>query len=299
MVPLRSDGEIHETRFMAVDRQHQMPHGRVHVTQLAVKQRQLHGGKVARLRFQKPPDDAGTSAGGVDLLDRFKGLSRNAMGLCVLDVLRHVAIEIAHGPIGASEMLACDEVSGIQCQSLVRPRDGILIPALIPVRHRNRLMHERREGVAFERSQLHLETVLQPAQRIQEPAVQHVGFGVVGIDLERALQAPLGADPVPLAQKRDRAQRHLRVRTGIVQGERAERGGSGSCKPARRRDQAQLRLLAAGQREARMSGGERRIHFDGGLVRGDRLRRLGPREQRQMNPAASDQLVDLKATRRP
>ena len=66
-------------------------------------------------------------------------------------------------------------------------------------------MHERRERIAFKRTKFHLETVLQPAQRVEQAAVQHVGFGVVGIDLERPLQAPLGPDPVPLTKKRDRA----------------------------------------------------------------------------------------------
>jgi hypothetical protein len=86
-IPLRCDGELNEAELVPVDRLHQLPHGRVQTSDLAVKESELYRGQAARLGFELPPRDAGASAGGVSLFQRFEGLSRDAVGFSVLDVL--------------------------------------------------------------------------------------------------------------------------------------------------------------------------------------------------------------------
>ena len=154
-------------------------------------------------------------------------------------------------------------------------------------------MHERGKRVAFERPLLHLEPPIQLTQRLQQPAVEQVCLRVIGVELERPLQAPLGPDPVPVAEVQHRSQRDLGIGARVVHRQRAK--GRGSCLAERfgERRGTKLGLRATGQRQACVGGGVRGITFNRRSKRCHGLGYLEHRRGQQMRPASPEQLVHL------
>jgi hypothetical protein len=74
------------------------------------------------------------------------------------------------------------------------------------------------------------------------------------MDLERALQAALGADPVPLTEEHHRATRRAGVGGFGVSRQRPKRRRSGEDEGIRRRAQTEFGFSAMGQRESACAG---------------------------------------------
>jgi hypothetical protein len=127
-------------------------------------------------------------------------------------------------PVGAGQELAREQVLRIDRQRLVRPHDRVFVAALIPVARRNRQVHGRRQRVVRERAPLHVEAGVEPAERLEQAAVQQIRLRPMRIDLECALQTALGAGPIPLTQEEHVGECQLRIGGLIVQREGTQGG---------------------------------------------------------------------------
>ena len=83
----------------------------------------------------------------------------------------HVAVEIAQLPVRSRQMFPRQQVAGIDRQRLLRPIDGLLVAALVPVRERDLQVNERRMRIACQRSLLPFEAGIQTPERLHQAAV--------------------------------------------------------------------------------------------------------------------------------
>src|SRR5580704_15002721 len=86
-IPLRRNGEMNQSGVVGFHGLLQVLKGSIHVSSLAIKNRQLHCWKSLRLAgraLENVPDHALTSPGGMRLLERFKGGRGDAVRFGVL-----------------------------------------------------------------------------------------------------------------------------------------------------------------------------------------------------------------------
>ncbi len=190
------------------------------------------------------------------------------------------------------DVLARQEMPGIGSQRTVRPLDDLVVLALVPVGMGNLQQNARRHWIALEGLLPDGETAVQVAKGVEQAPVQKVRIGVIGIEVERALETPSCAGPVPIAQEQHGAERDLRVGARVVHRERPERGRPRGRVRVGRRREAQLGRGAMRERQAGVRRRVRRIQIDRRLKRLDRLRNLGARARQQMRAPAADQLVN-------
>ncbi len=302
-VPLRCNRKMHERRVAAVERAIKPAECVVEIARLGMQYREsdigaavdvlrlLCGiierasrhGRVSAARVGRHE----VSGGGAYLLDHRRWTSER---LGLRDVLLRKRIEVAGHQLRAGQELARKEVPRIDLERLVRPHDCLGVVALVPVGGGVLDAHERRERIALEGLLFQLEALLQVSQRLHQAAVVQPCLGVIRADLEPPPQAALRADPIPFAEEQHGPERDLRVRTGVVHGERAQRG---SLRVRVRRDvrrRAERRLRALRQRDAGVRGRIGSVERDRGLKGLDRLRNFEVRRGQQMGSPAPDEL---------
>ena len=117
-----------------------------------------------------------------------------------------------------------------------------------------------------------------------------IRLGVIRVDGQGALEAPLGGEPIPFSQKHDLPQRHLCVGTLIIQCKRAKRGSFGVGKRLDVRPGPKSRLCQLRKREAGVCGGVTWIDRRCGRERRHRVGYLEERPRPKMRPTAGNQL---------
>ena len=187
------------------------------------------------------------------------------------EVLRHKTVHVSLFPVGAGEEFSCQHMPRIHFECPARPHDRVVVPPLMPVRAGDLHQNERRPRIALERLLLEPQSLIRFAKGLHEAAVMEQGLRMGGVDFERTAQAFLGADPIPFAEKQDRAQRHLRIGARIIQGKRTQgrRLCLCICFPVRHGPKASLR--ATGQGQTGMGGCVGRIDLNGSVKVGHRV----------------------------
>src|SRR5438552_2121346 len=99
---------------------------------------------------------------------------------------------------------------------LRRPLERLCVAPLVPVRQRNLQQYVRREWIALERALLHREPGRELSQGLAQLTAQQLRLRVARFEVERAIEAPRGRVPVPLAQQQHAAERRLRIRAAVV-----------------------------------------------------------------------------------
>jgi hypothetical protein len=84
----------------------------------------------------------------------------------------------------------------ITVERLVRPHDHVVVPSLFEEGECNPHMRECRRLVAFKSTQFQLKSAIQLTEGLHQLAVMEVRLGVIRVEGQGPLEAPLGGEPI-------------------------------------------------------------------------------------------------------
>src|SRR5262249_5854965 len=131
------------------------------------------------------------------------------------------SIDVPDLQIDVANELARLRMLRVHLQRPPSPDKRVVVLPLMPIGDGDLYQTAGRSRIAREGLLLATQPIVEPSERFLERPILQERLGVIRIDFERTVQAALRRRPVPLAEKKDRAEGNLRVRRGAVHRQRA------------------------------------------------------------------------------